>query len=254
MSHRLDGLWVEEHRGESEDAPTVVLVHGSMDRAAGFARVARHLRDLHVVRYDRRGYAHSIGAGEPVGFPGHVDDLLAIVGDGPAVVAGHSFGGAVALAAATRRPDAVPAVVAFEAPLSWRPWWPPSSAGSSALSAGGEEEAAERFLRRMIGDDRWERLPERTRKERRAEGPALMAEMRSMRSGPAYDPGAVPVPVVVGLGTESVPHLQRAARELAAEVPDAELVEVEGAPHGAHLSHPTAFAGLVRRALARAGG
>ncbi len=29
---------------------------------------------------------------------------------------------------------------------------------------------------------------------------------------------------------------------------------IEGAGHGAHLSHPAAFAALVRRAVVRAGG
>ena len=33
----------------------------------------------------------------------------------------------------------------------------------------------------MIGDERWEGLPERTREQRRAEGPALLAELRSIR-------------------------------------------------------------------------
>jgi pimeloyl-ACP methyl ester carboxylesterase len=35
--------------------------------------------------------------------------------------------------------------------------------------------------------------------------------------------------------------------------PDAELIEIEGAAHGAHLTHPDAFAGFVRAAVARAG-
>jgi pimeloyl-ACP methyl ester carboxylesterase len=35
--------------------PVVVLVHGSLDRAASFSRVIRRLPDWGVVAYDRRG-------------------------------------------------------------------------------------------------------------------------------------------------------------------------------------------------------
>ena len=60
MSHeRVDGLAtaVDGH----EYMPLVVLVHGSMDRMAGLAKVARRLApDHHVLRYDRRGYGHSV--------------------------------------------------------------------------------------------------------------------------------------------------------------------------------------------------
>jgi pimeloyl-ACP methyl ester carboxylesterase len=39
---------------------------------------------------------------------------------------------------------------------------------------------------------------------------------------------------------------------LAAQVPRGELIVIEGASHGAHLSHPGEFAELVRRAAALA--
>ena len=247
-----DGLWVDEHAG---DDPLVVLVHGSMDRSASWARVLRKLRGRHVVRYDRRGYGRSRDAGQPADLHGHADDLLAVVDGRPAVLVGHSLGGAVVLTAAAREPSLVPAAVVFEAPLSWRSWWPADSAGGSALAGGGESspaDAAEAFLRRMIGDERWEGLPAKTRADRRAEGPALVAELVATRTGPApYDPADLRLPVVVGRGSESSAHLRRAAEQLAGELPDAELVEIDGAGHGAHLSHAGAFAGLVDRALER---
>ena len=37
------------------------------------------------------------------------------------------------------------------------------------------------------------------------------------------------------------------------EIPGAELVLLDGADHGAHVSRPDEFAALVRRALDRAG-
>lgn len=238
-------------------APVVVLVHGSLDRSGAFARTQRHLEGCTVVRYDRRGYARSIGVAPSERFADQVDDLVAILDGRPAVVAGHSLGGVIALAAAHHHPELVRSVVAFEAPTPWVSWWPSSTAGSAATADDRDPgEAAERFMRRMVGDARWEALPQRTRDQRRAEGPALLAELRSIRP-PAeapYDPDCISAPVVVGHGSRSAPHHQQASQALAAALPAGELRVVEGAGHGAHLSHPEAFAQLCRRAIERAPG
>ena len=95
-------------------------------------------------------------------------------------------------------------------------------------------------MRRMVGDDRWEELPQRTRDQRRAEGPALVAELRSLRppAPPPYDPSELEVPVVAAHGSESRPHHQQTARVLAESAPLGELHVVDGASHGVHLTHP----------------
>ena len=248
-------LFVAEQTGPA-GASRVVLVHGSLDRSTDFLRTMRLLDDLTVVRYDRRGYGRSLAAGVCAAFVEQVDDLVPVVDGRPSVVVGHSLGGVVALAFAARHPELVPAVVAYEAPMAWQPWWPQTTAGSAATAGDGDEaQAAERFMRRMIGADRWEALPERTKEQRRAEGPALVTELRSIRPpAPApYDPERLTMPVIAAHGSESKPHHQETARALATAAPQGELVVVEGAGHGVHLSHPAAVADLVRRALARAG-
>ena len=246
------GLHVVE-RGVGRPGPLLVLVHGSLDRCAAFARVvaAEALAGLHTIRYDRRGYGRSVDVGPPAGLDAHVDDLLGIADGRPVVLFGHSFGGLVSLVAATRAPDLVRAVAAYEPPQPWLPWWPGTSAGGAAARAAAPADAAEAFLRRMVGDDQWEALPERTREARRREGTALAAELASVREArtPPLDPARLELPVVVGRGTRSSDHLRRSARELAAAVPGAELVEVDGADHGAHLTHPAQVARLARRAV-----
>lgn len=240
------------YRVEDEGAaPLVALVHGSMDRAATFARVGRELGDRATVRYDRRGYGRSVAFGPPTDVGGHVDDLLALLGGRQAVVLGHSFGGVVALAAAVRAPEQVVAVVAYEAPLTWRPWWPSGTAGEMAVQALDPEAAAEAFMRRMIGDQRWADLPARVRADRRAEGPALVAELGALRRAVPFRPSEVAVPVLVARGSRSAAHHRRGAEELAAEIPDASLHDVEGADHGAHLTHPAEVARLIGHAVGR---
>jgi pimeloyl-ACP methyl ester carboxylesterase len=248
------------------DAPMVVLVHGSLDRSASFARVCRRLDDLHTVVYDRRGYHRSRHV-LPLNttLEGHVDDLLAVIDGRPAVVVGHSYGGDIALDAALREPAASPivAVVAYEPPMPWLEVWEPaagSTTGAAPSSPGDPIDpevaaaAAERFFRRMVGDAAWDRLPESARADRRADGLALEAELRAIRIDQApFDVGALTVPAVFGLGGNSVGRYREGAAWLVEHTPGAELVELPGASHGAHLTHPDGFAQLVRLALARVG-
>lgn len=249
----VDGLFVSE-QDLGVDAPLVVIVHGSLDRSAAFARVQRHLDGFRVARYDRRGYGRSLHLGPAPSFETQVDDLELVVAGRRAIIVGHSLGGVIALAFAQRRPELTAAVVAYEAPMAWAPWWPTATAGAAALGPdSGAADAAERFMRRMVGDKRWEALPLRTRQQRRAEGPALVAELRSIRdpAAPPYDPIAVIAPVVAAHGTESAPHHQRTAAALAEAVRDGVLRVVDGAGHAVHLSHPAEMAALVREAAAR---
>lgn len=232
-----------------EGAPVVVLVHGSLDRATSFSRVARRLRDLPVVSYDRRGYGRSRSLPVARDLQGHVQDLFQVIGDGPAVVVGHSFGAAVALAAAVGAPAKVAAVCAYEPPLPWMPWWP--HRGQEALAGADPAAYAEAFFRRMVGDDAWKHLSEEGRAERIADGPALVAELSAIRvDEPLFDIGQLVVPAVLARGSCSSPHHRRSPEVLHAAAPGSQLVDVEGARHGAHLSHPDAFAALVRRTVA----
>jgi pimeloyl-ACP methyl ester carboxylesterase len=225
-------------------APIVVVVHGAMDRASSFGRVARGLRDLHVVRYDRRGYGKSIGGGAAP-LEQHVADLEAVLAGRRAVVFGHSMGAVVALVAAARHRDIVRSVLAFEPPTPWEPWWP----GSRHTPGADPAAEAEAFMIRAVGERIWQRLPARTRADRRAEGLALQADLASLGTGRPFDPADIAVPVVVAYGSETSWWHDRASRALADQLPDAELQAVEGATHGAHLSHPAAVVELVRRTL-----
>lgn len=222
-------------------APLVALVHGSLDRSAGMARVARILQArFRVLRYDRRGYARSVAHPGPFGVADHVDDLLNLLDGRPAVLIGHSYGGNVALAASVRLGPSVTGVGVYETPMSWLPWWPGTTAGAAA-AASSPEDAAEAFMRRLIGDEGWNSLPERTRAARRLEGTALRAELTELRETAPWEPGDVNVRVVCAHGSRGSVHHARGMEWLSAELAGAELQVIEGAGHGAPNSHPAAF-------------
>lgn len=238
-------------------APHVVLIHGSLDRSAGMLKLSRRLdEEFRVTRYDRRGYGRSNPHPGPFGIDGQVDDLDEVLAGAPEagapiVLVGHSYGGNVALAYADRHPGRVAAVVTYESPLSWEPWWPGDSAGGNAMAWRDDPyEAAERFMRRLIGDDRWERLPPSTRDARRSEGPAMVGELADLRSAAPWDASRIDVPVLAMCGEHGQPHHRDGTRALGERL-GATTEVVPGARHFGPNTHPDEVADRIRAFLAR---
>jgi pimeloyl-ACP methyl ester carboxylesterase len=248
------GLQVVEHGPGGGPLP-VVLVHGAPDRSKNFAAVLGHLADLRVITYDRRGYGRSVGMRPPArDFGDHAEDLIAVLDGRRAVVAAQSVGGNVAMTAAARAPGLVAALAVWEPPNAWCDWWPdPALARTAAAFAGATDTEAlgERFNREILGDERWNGLPERTRQLLRAEGAAFRVDMAAELEAP-YDFADLVAPTVVGYGTATRSGHAEGARRLA-RVLGADLYEVPGADHFAPISRPAAWATMVRLALARAG-
>ena len=227
------------------DTPVVVLIHGSLDRLAGMARLAREIAETHdVIRFDRRGYGDSWQHPGPFTARDNATDVGMLLAGRRAVLIGHSFGGNVALAAAEMFGDQILGVSTYETPLSWLPTWPAGTAGGRAVEAG-PDAAAEEFMVALIGRDRWDGLPERTRAARRREGRALVAELGDLRTGPPWDPASVMCPVLAGYGTSARGHHAAGAHWIAGAIDGAQVVVIEGAGHGAPMSHPRQFVELL---------
>ncbi|WP_422748933.1 alpha/beta fold hydrolase [Mycobacterium sp. WMMD1722] len=105
------------HRYGPAGAPHLLAVHGLTGHGRRWETLsARHLPEFTVAAPDLIGHGRSSWAA-----PWTIDantaalaDLLDAEADGPVVVAGHSFGGAVALALAALRPDLVSALVLLD--------------------------------------------------------------------------------------------------------------------------------------------
>ena len=245
------GIHVVDCGNADPGAPLVVLVHGVLDSCTSFAATMERLADLRVMTYDRRGWGASLDARPPAAsLSAHADDLLAILDGRRATVIGHSMGGNVAMVAAARWPDLVASVAVFEPHAPWVEGWPEEvQAGVQATAADPDAEAVgESAYLRTYGPTRWAELPEETRRRRRAEGAAFQVDLGTgWATGAAF--ARAPVPTVVACGERSAPFFVDACRRLAADLP-ADYVEIAGARHGAHVSHPDQFAALIRTTVA----
>jgi hypothetical protein len=170
------------------------------------------------------------------------------------------------IGAALAEPALFDAIAAFEPPMPWLGFRREVGAGGDARAGRGMGAArpwpvisedpgveVERFFSRMVGASAWAHLTEAGRESRRADGPALVADLRSFRSEvPPFDVTALEVPAVFGMGgPTSRPHHRRTVEWLGANVPNGVVYEVEGAQHGAHLSHPDHFASMTRFVIER---
>lgn len=209
--------------------------------------LSRHLDERYrVLRYDRRGYGRSKPHEGPFTMDDQVSDLAALIDARRAVIFGHSYGGNVALALADRRPDVVRAVAVYEVPLSWLNWWPGSTGRPNPQATEGDPaDAAERFMRRMVGDDRWESLPDKVRAERRSEGAAFVEELTDLAAGEPWRAERIDVPFVALHGELGREHHRDGSHYLAELLSDRDPIEIGGARHNGPFTHPEAVAAVL---------
>jgi pimeloyl-ACP methyl ester carboxylesterase len=210
----------------------VIIVHGATDSSRSFHAVANLLAEHEVITYDRRGNGTATDALSPsTTIADHVDDLIAVLDERPAVVVGHSLGGVVAMGAAIRRPDLVASLAIYETAMPWASWW---TAAARAEMLEQIDTAIERS--RTAGDS--------PRKQRAWAGCRI--DVVSMFGTP-FDWRALASPLLVGVGTTNRAPSVEDSKRLARELP-AQLIELPGAPHHAHITHPDLFAELIERA------
>ncbi|MCB1476300.1 MAG: alpha/beta fold hydrolase [Rhodobiaceae bacterium] len=123
----VDGVKVHVLEAGPKDAPAVVLVHGAsgnaLDQMLGLGQVLAQTR--RVIAFDRPGLGYSerpdrAGISTPTGQARLFASAMAAIGLEKALVVGHSWGGAMALAMALDFPGRVSGLVLL-APVS-HPW------------------------------------------------------------------------------------------------------------------------------------
>jgi pimeloyl-ACP methyl ester carboxylesterase len=231
-------LHVVEHRAGEPDAPVIVLVHGTLDNSISFEGVVEELTpEFTVVTYDRRGWGRSQDAGPAETLADHAHDVIDAMGERRATVVAHSYGGAVALLAASLRPDLVAALAVFEPTVAWADWWPDDETIRQQAV-----HVQHHFRAGMEG--RTKPTP-----EQRARDQALMAHELTFVTEAPLEFDDVAVPCLIGRSTLTTPwHVESTAR--LAQIFASDLVVIEDAGHTAHRTQPKAFAEFARRAVA----
>lgn len=238
--------------------PEVVLIHsGITDCRSWNPQFGEFATRFRVLRYDLRGYGQS---DVPRASYSTVDDLgrlMDAVGFDRAALVGVSVGGATALDFTLAFPDRVTALVLVDSSVSGRPWSPQMRATfqelDSRYEAGGLDALVEAEL------ELWLYGKGRTAADVDAKVRDQVAAMNrhafernpedvhpDMPDPPAAGRlGEVRVPTLVLVGDRDVDDVQAAARQLAAEIPGAQLAVMADVAHVPNMEKPEEFNRLV---------
>jgi pimeloyl-ACP methyl ester carboxylesterase len=251
----VDGATLHVQRTGSGER--VILVHGAWGDGDSWRPLVAVLADRYeVVTYDRRGHSRSAGGDRQGGRLEDADDLVAIIdalGGEPVHLVGNSAGASVVLTVAAFHPDRCVSVAAHEPAVTALLVDHPDPAVREALAAddaadervrtlleaGQHEAAARHFIDEVaLGPGTFDALP--------AERTAAWVANASTFLDDLNDPddrtleldrlATSPVPILLTEGTESPLVMRAATEEVAARVPHAELVVLEGADHVPYLS------------------
>jgi pimeloyl-ACP methyl ester carboxylesterase len=231
-----------------------LLIHGSAaDHTTWSIQLASAALHAHVtlVAYDRRPGLATVEA--------HADDAATLL-DGRALVVGSSFGAVIALDVLRRYPERVAGAVLIEPPMAATEEPSPASvellhAYDRRLAEQGGPAAAELFLRTVLGDAAYERMPRAYQDRAKAKWAEIRADSEALL---AYRPryaelARVHVPVLLLGGERSAPYFRPTLEALRAALPDARLEVVPAAGHMLHAEAHRRFAEiLIREARALA--
>lgn len=241
-----------------------VLVHGSWGDHNNWAPVVPALSSsLNLATYDRRGHSRSERPPGQGSIQQDVDDLAAVIEHlfaGPAHVIGNSFGAAVALNLAARRPELIRTLVAHEPPLfgllqgdsrfqeALQAVQQRIAAVVPLLQAGDYEAGARRFVETIaFGPGAWEQLPQAMRDIFVFNAPTWLDELQE----PAWDTldlralSGFTAPALLSMGGESPPFFPAVVERIAAALPHARRHLFAQAGHVPHLSHSAEYVRLV---------
>lgn len=223
------------------DAPPIVLVHGIGSSSAYFTRLALELaRDWRVVAVDLPGFGRSPGGPRPLTVPEHAAVLARFLREQDltgVVLLGHSLGAQVVGELLSTEPGDVRCAVLL-APTT-------DDTGRSRLTQAG------RLVRDSLGEPLTLKLVQffaatacRPR--------VWWRTSRFMLENHLEDTlGQVRVPVLLLRGTQDRLAPSAWLQQLSAAPPGHAVVEVPGAGHVLHWSHPNEVAQACRRWVAR---
>jgi pimeloyl-ACP methyl ester carboxylesterase len=255
---KVNGVELEYEVVGSGEA--VLLIHGAHIADALQPLVAEPaLERFQRIRYHRRGVGGSTRPvdTEPTSVPEQAEDavgLLDHVGADRAHVAGHSFGGAIALELAVRHPTRVASLVLLEPAFLATPAGAAFARAVAPLveryQAGDAEGAVHGFLA-LVGDLEWRATIERTVPGGIAQAVKDAATFfETELTGPTWTFGpqqaaAITCPVLSVLGSRSSPLFVEGRQLLHAWFPACQDADIVGATHLLQMQAPGPVAAAI---------
>jgi pimeloyl-ACP methyl ester carboxylesterase len=250
------------YRDWGGDAPALLALHGAAAHAHWWDPVAPYLAGAcRVLALDWRGHGRSAWPRPPAyRTEDFAEDLAGVIdrlGVGPAVVAGHSMGGHIALAFAAWHPERVRRLVVLDArphvnlerlrALRRRRARPPAEFPSLAAALARfrlrpPETTAPPALLRALGRHGLVRLP--SGRWRYRVDPACERTRVPVDAWPLLP--RITAPTLIVRGEHSTILTREVAHRMAKAIPSAALEEIPGAHHHVTLDAPRAVADCLR--------
>jgi pimeloyl-ACP methyl ester carboxylesterase len=240
------------------DGAPLLFIHGASADASRWAgQITRLSPYFRCVAYDRRGSSRSpLGAGTRPEPRIHADDAAGLIqhlGLGPCILVATSQGGHVGLDLMLRYPELLRGALLNE------PGVPSLDAEGAARFAsdvrwvvdlayvdGGPRAVVDAYM--TYSDPAgWAVTSEADRNRLRDNHDGLFQALATtLPDILPQDLATVAMPCVVVVGTETHDFFRRVSERVAAGIPGARLVEIEGAGHHTYMRKPAEFAEIVR--------
>jgi pimeloyl-ACP methyl ester carboxylesterase len=224
------------------EGPPVICLHGTGVRRTMWRLLASQADNLTIVAPDRRGRGDS-GDTEPYAFEREIEDVAALAAarDRDPVLFGSSFGGLLALDAATSLDAA--GVVLYEPPMPMETIDADEREGRASLAeqtaahieAGDPEAAARTFFTEATGAESVEHWPIWPECVEFAH--TIPRECRTVEAF-TLDDVTVDVPTLLFTGDRSPGYLRAGVDELAARIPDSTVETLAGVGHAGVATAP----------------
>ncbi len=238
--------------------PVVLLIHGSPGNGKAWQRVGERLADrFRIVAPDLPGHGvttpQATGAVPDVAYAAALIEALIRAIGAPALLAGHSYGGVVALAIALRAQVSVGALALLEPVavsmlrMADREAYESTKAVFDAYIAGveaGEPHTVRTMVDFWFGSGAFDRMPEPLKASMVRQAAVNVRDVRAAFRED-YSPAAcrrlrMPVTTLVGGRSPAVTHT--IAQAIAAHVPTGSVVTLDTATHAMTTTHAEAVA------------
>lgn len=243
----------------------LLLIHGALIADAWQPILKRLAARYRTVTYHRRGFRSSAPARAESTIAEQASDALGLLdhlGIDRAHVAGHSFGGAVALQVALDAPERVQSLGLLEPGLMAAPSAAEFGEGVAAIAelfqSGDREGALEAFLTAVGGENPVARLNQRLDPSWYQHAlddlpTAFASDLPALGSWTFDEEHAREVshPALTVLGTATFPLCAESHELLVQWLPAAEPFELPGATHMLHIDDPDGMADGLSAFLAR---